>query len=58
MLTDAAAGCEQTAQRAVYFREKVVPAMEALRKPVDQLEMMVAKDMWPMPSYGDLLFEV
>ena len=35
-----------------------VPAMEALRKPVDELEMIVDKSMWPMPSYGDLLFEV
>ena len=39
-------------------REKVVPAMEALREPVDELEMIVDKEMWPMPSYGDLVFEV
>ena len=44
--------------RAVFCREKVVPAMEALRKPVDELEMLVDKEMWPMPSYGDLIFEV
>ena len=31
---------------------------EALRCPVDQLEMLVDKDLWPMPSYGDLIFEV
>ncbi len=41
-----------------YSSERVVPAMEALRKPVDELEMIVDKDMWPMPSYGDLIFEV
>ena len=41
-----------------FFMQKVVPAMEALRKPVDELEMIVDKNMWPMPSYGDLLFEV
>ena len=45
-------------ERAVFFREKVVPAMEELRKPVDELEMIVDKEMWPMPSYGDLIFEV
>ena len=28
------------------------------RKPIDELEMIVDKDLWPMPSYGDLLFEV
>lgn len=49
-----AEGCEQ----ANYYHGEVVPAMKALRAPVDRLEMIVAKDMWPMPSYGDLLFEV
>lgn len=43
---------------AKYMYEVVVPAMEALRKPIDTLEMIVDKDLWPMPSYGDLLFEV
>ena len=45
-------------ERAVFCREKVVKAMEELRKPVDELEMLVDKEMWPMPSYGDLIFEV
>jgi glutamine synthetase len=45
-------------ERAVYCREQVVPGMEALREPVDELEMLVDKEMWPMPSYGDLIFEV
>ena len=45
-------------EKAFFFREHIVPAMEALRKPVDELEMIVDKNMWPMPSYGDLLFEV
>ena len=44
--------------KAFFFRKQIVPAMEALRKPVDELEMIVDKNMWPMPSYGDLLFEV
>ena len=44
--------------RAVYCREQIVKAMEALRKPVDELEMLVDKSIWPMPSYGDLIFEV
>ena len=43
---------------AKYMHEVVVHAMEALRKPIDTLEMIVDKDLWPMPSYGDLLFEV
>ena len=43
---------------AHYFHEEIVPAMAELRAPVDALEMIVDKEMWPMPSYGDLLFEV
>ena len=58
VLTDNARNYPEGQERAVYFRRKVVPAMEELRMPVDKLEMLVAKEMWPMPSYGDLLFEV
>ena len=43
---------------AHYFHEEIVPAMAELRAPVDSLEMIVDKEMWPMPSYGDLMFEV
>ncbi len=43
---------------AHYFHEVIVPAMAELRAPVDELEMLVDKDLWPMPSYGDLMFEV
>ena len=46
------------AELAHYFHDEVFPAMEALRAPVDKLEMIVDKEMWPMPSYGDLMFEV
>ena len=54
------AGCEMEdgEAEAKYYYEKVTPAMEALRAPVDKLEMIVDKEMWPMPSYGDLMFEV
>ena len=44
--------------QAFYYKDTVVPAMEALRTPVDKLEMIVDKEVWPMPSYGDLMFEV
>jgi len=40
------------------FHDKVVPAMSALRSAVDQLELLVDKDCWPVPTYGDLMFEV
>ncbi|MDO4474487.1 MAG: glutamine synthetase III [Eubacteriales bacterium] len=44
--------------QAFYYKDAVVPAMNALRTPVDKLEMIVDKEVWPMPSYGDLMFEV
>ncbi len=53
-----AAETEDVEAQARYFHDTVVPAMAALRAPVDELEMMVDKEVWPMPSYGDLLFEV
>jgi glutamine synthetase len=49
---------KQGKAQAHYYRDEVNSAMEALRTPVDQLEMIVDKAMWPMPSYGDLIFEV
>lgn len=49
---------EEGPDRAHFCRNRIVPAMEALRAPVDALEMIVDKEMWPMPSYGDLIFEV
>ncbi len=57
-VTDEAAGKEEGADQANYYYSDVFPAMEALRAPVDQLEMIVDKEVWPMPSYGDLIFEV
>ncbi|MBS6194822.1 MAG: glutamine synthetase III [Clostridiales bacterium] len=56
--TEGAALTEEGKSRAHWYYEQVCPAMEALRKPVDQLEMIVDKEIWPMPSYGDLMFEV
>ena len=45
-------------EQAFYYKDKVVAAMAALRKPADELEMIVDKEMWPFPTYADLLFEV
>lgn len=43
---------------AMAYHDQIVPAMAALRKPVDELELLVDKAIWPMPTYGDLMFEV
>ncbi len=56
--TDKAAAMEEGRDQAVAYRDEVKTAMDALRAPIDKLEMIVDKDMWPMPSYGDLIFEV
>ena len=58
VLTDQASAMEPGEEQAKFYNRKVMTAMDRLRKPVDELEMLVDKEMWPMPSYGDLLFEV
>ena len=57
-ITEKSAAMDGGKDQAVAYHEEVVPAMAALRTPVDKLEMLVDKDLWPMPSYGDLIFEV
>ncbi len=57
-LVDKAASMAEGEKQARFYHFDVVPAMEALRSPVDKLEMIVDKEAWPMPSYGDLIFEV
>ena len=46
------------AEQARYAHDVICPAMEVLRAPVDHLEMIVDGKLWPMPTYGDLLFNV
>ena len=58
VVTDQAAAMEEGEDQARFYHFDVIPAMEALRAPVDELEMIVDKEAWPMPSYGDLIFEV
>ena len=44
--------------RARYYRDEVLPAMEEARRIADELEGLVAKDAWPMPTYSDILFYI
>lgn len=55
-LVEKAAVIPEGVERATFLKDEVVPAMKKLRAPVDELEMLVDKSMWPMPSYGDLMF--
>ena len=60
-LTDAigkAAAVANNKERAYAYHDLVTTAMENLRRPADRLEMIVDKELWPLPSYGDLIFEV
>ena len=57
-ITEKCGAMEAGMIQAHAYHDKVVPAMEALRTPADRLEMIVDKELWPFPSYGDLIFEV
>ena len=39
------------------FHDDVLPVMQRLREPIDELELLVDQDMWPMYSYGDMPFD-
>jgi len=55
---DAEATAAGNAQKsAVLFRDKVIPAMNALRAAVDEMETMVASDCWPLPTYGEMTYK-
>ena len=47
-----------TTALAMYYKDKVITAMSALRKTGDTLEEITASDFWPYPSYGDMLFSI
>ncbi|MBR7000447.1 MAG: glutamine synthetase III [Lachnospiraceae bacterium] len=45
-------------EMALYFHEKVFPIMAKLRKPIDELETLVDHSLWPVPTYGEMLYEI
>ena len=53
-----AADMKNAREQAFFYMETVREAMDALRAPVDELERIVDRDVWPVPSYGELTFEV
>ena len=57
-ITEKAAAIEDSQACAVAYKDEVMPAMAALRKPADELEVIMPKEEWPMPTYGDLVFEI
>ena len=57
-LTEQVSAMDSMNEMALACSAKIVPAMKELRTPIDQLELIVDKDLWPVPTYGDLMFEV
>ena len=56
---EAEAGAMKDAKEQAFFYKDVVrEVMQELRDPADELEMIVDKDIWPLPTYGELMFEV
>ena len=49
---------EAGAPLAIYNKDVIREGMAALRTPIDELEMIVEKSFWPVPTYADLLFEL
>ena len=45
-------------ESAKYYRESIFINMQHLRGVVDELETLIGKDHWPLPTYGELLFSV
>ena len=45
-------------QESEMIRDTILPKMCELRLPCDEAETLTAKEYWPYPTYGDLLFGV
>ncbi len=45
-------------KKADYYRDYICTGMQALREVSDELEPMISKECWKLPSYGDLLYSV
>ncbi|MCI9188992.1 MAG: glutamine synthetase type III [Lachnospiraceae bacterium] len=53
-----AAAMENVKEQAYFYKDTVREAMDELRAPVDELEKIVDREVWPVPSYGELTFEI
>jgi len=47
---------ENPRERATKARDLIIPAMAAVRQPADELETVVDADLWPLPTYADMVF--
>ncbi len=51
-------GIDDIHDKAIYFKDAILPAMESLRETCDQMERITAEEYWPYPTYNKLLFYV
>lgn len=49
-------GGDEVVEKAYHMRDNVIPAMNAVREAADRLERAVAHDLWPLPTYREILF--
>ena len=49
-------GADSLAEEARYYGQIVLPAMNTVREYADELEHLVADDLWPLPTYQEMLF--
>ena len=45
-------------EAAFYYKDSVIPKMDALRRLVDSMEILCSREAWPMPTYGDIIFKI
>ena len=60
-LEKAMAKCDKidtNANKAAFYRDSVIPAMDEVRKVSDELEKISPEECWPIPTYAELLFNV
>ena len=43
-------------KKAKLYRDSVFTAQTALRSDIDALEQIMPKNLWPVPTYADMLF--
>ena len=53
-----ASAMENVKEQAFFYKDTGKKVMDELRVPADELEMIVDKDIWPIPTYGELMFEI
>lgn len=56
--TAASSAHENILEMATAYRDDVVTTMEKLRACIDNLEVMLPSDKWPVPAYSDMIFNV